>query len=66
MSEVMERYSCFVHRMWIENCDERQEWALKRYTKEEYTSANGQFLEDSFWLNEYKDKLWESGNESKT
>ena len=45
--------------MWIKNCDERQEWSQPKLTKEEYISANGTFLEDSFWMAHMGNKHWD-------
>ena len=58
MSNMTEKYDAFVHRMWIKNCDERQEWCMPRRTKAEYLQECGQFLEDTFWQEEYGSKLW--------
>jgi len=59
MSEVVESYNSFIHLMWIKNCDERQEWSQPKLTKEEYTRANGTFLEDSFWMAHMGNKHWD-------
>lgn len=52
MSEMLEQYNDFVHRMWIENCRERDDWSQPVLTKEEYIVKNGTFLEDTFFMHE--------------
>ena len=58
MSEVVESYNSFIHLMWIKNCDERQEWSQPVLSRDEYERQNGTFLEDSFWMKEMGDKVW--------
>ena len=64
MSEMLEKYKSFVHHMWINNCDERQQWSQPVLTKDEYERQNGTFLEDSFWMQETGAKVWNGNSRS--
>lgn len=60
MSDILEKYKSFVHHMWIENCNERNDWSQPVLTKEEYERRNGTFLEDQFYMKEVGSKVWDS------
>jgi len=58
MSEMLMKYRSYVHQMWMKNCEERAAWSQPRLNKEEYEKANGDFLEDNFYLTEMGNKVW--------
>lgn len=60
MSEMLQKYKSFVHQMWIENCNERNDWSQPVLTKLEYERINGAFLEDQFYMKEVGNKVWNS------
>jgi hypothetical protein len=55
MTEMLEKYKRFVHQMWIDNCNERNDWSQPVLTKLEYEKRNATFLEDQFYMQEAGD-----------
>ena len=49
------KYNSFVHKMWNDNCSERDAYGELVQTKEEYVSQNEAFLRDKFWTFEVED-----------
>jgi len=59
MSDMLKKYNHFVHEMWNANTEERQAYGEPILSKEEYILENNTFLEDTFWINQYGDKVWD-------
>ena len=49
---MSEEYEMYVHRMWINNCVERDNYSQDVYSKQEYIQRNAQFLKDNFDITE--------------
>ena len=49
---MSEEYEMYVHRMWINNCVERDSYSQDVYSKQEYIQRNAQFLKDNFDITE--------------
>ena len=52
-SIMQDNYNDWVHLMWVDNCNERDDWSMKRLSKEEYIQNNRDFLENEFCLHVY-------------
>ena len=52
-SIMQDSYNDWVHLMWVNNCNERDDWSMKRLSKEEYIQSNKDFLENEFCLYVY-------------
>ena len=50
---MLDKYNGWVHLMWVDNCNERDEWGMQRLSKEEYLQKNKDFLENEFCLHVY-------------
>ena len=50
---MQDNYNDWVHLMWVNNCNERDDWRMKRLSKEEYIQNNKAFLENEFCLYVY-------------
>jgi hypothetical protein len=53
---MLDKYKDWVHLMWVDNCNERDSWAMNRVSKEEYMETNKEFLENEFCLYAYGEK----------
>ena len=55
---MSEEYEAYVHKMWINNCVERDSYSQDVYSKQEYIQRNAQFLKDNFYITEMGNKVW--------
>jgi len=50
---MLDEYNSWTHLMWVDNCNERDDWGMQRLSKEEYIQKNKDFLENEFCLHVY-------------
>jgi len=50
---MLDEYNRWTHLMWVDNCNERDDWGMQRLSKKEYLQKNKDFLENEFCLYVY-------------
>jgi len=55
-SIMLDEYNSWTHLMWVDNCNERDDWSMQRLSKEEYLQKNKDFLENEFCLYVYGER----------
>ena len=53
---MLDEYNSWTHLMWVDNCNERDDWGMQRLSKEEYIQKNKDFLENEFCLHVYGER----------
>jgi hypothetical protein len=47
---MLDEYNSWTHLMWVDNCNERDDWGMQRLSKEEYIQKNKDFLDKTHSL----------------